>query len=490
MLLSRPRIEQEECLLSYLIRVSEKNGFKHVGHLLHYAGLNWKNTRAPVHQILSGEFQVAPLLQSLGLPECRSRVAPIYQSFARVIDTPNILGSYPKVCPECLEELGYAKYQWVLLPVVACPRHKRVLVDVSPISGQRLGWYRQYLNRFDGEDSHIRPVPRRATSVAIQQSLHVVSLLTGRRSGGSIPGVLRGLDFREALSLIHFIAHYQTRLLGGSFRPAGMQNNELAQSYQKVWETLQVWPDSLYALLSQYVDNPMSKKGRGGLNKHFRDLYERLHRKQENQGIARIKVEFDRYIEQYWPGVLEPGRITRIQLAPTSRNIISKKDAANILGARLPRIDRLVQQGRMTPVVFMGKAHYLRDQVEELAREISSNWTMTEACEALEITRYELKQLLDAGVIPVLQKPGSLNRDWVIDKAQCLSLIKVLRKKARESESPPGTVSMAGTQRRGFSIVRLVLAMQSGELEYGVATDVDGTTSLKQFMAFKINKMA
>ena len=40
-------------------------------------------------------------------------------------------------------------------------------------------------------------------------------------------------------------------------------------------------------------------------NKHFRDLYERLNRQKENQGVARIKAEFDRYIERYWPGVLE-----------------------------------------------------------------------------------------------------------------------------------------------------------------------------------------
>ena len=54
MLLARPSIEPNECLVSYLIRISEKNGFKHIGHLLRHAGLAWKNNRVPVHQILTG----------------------------------------------------------------------------------------------------------------------------------------------------------------------------------------------------------------------------------------------------------------------------------------------------------------------------------------------------------------------------------------------------------------------------------------------------
>ncbi|MFT6551023.1 MAG: hypothetical protein ACJA1I_001056 [Zhongshania marina] len=161
-----------------------------------------------------------------------------------------------------------------------------------------------------------------------------------------------------------------------------------------------------------------------------------------------------------------------------------------MLGSRLERIDKLVQQRRITPIVFKGKAHYQRDQVEALANEISSNWTMAEACEALEVTRYRLKQLLDAGAIPAIQKPDSLNRDWVVDKLGCLDLISVLRSNARKSEPPSGTLSMAGVQRQGYSIVQLVMAMQSGELQYSVAADVDSTASLSQFFGFKINKMA
>ena len=489
MLLSRPPIISEECLVSYFIRLSEQNGFKHIGHLLRYAGLNWKNNRAPIYQILCGEYDTASLLVTLGLSEYQSKIASVYRSFQRVTDTPYIVVKSPRVCPECLEELGYCKYQWALLPVIACSRQKSILVDQSRATGKKLGWYRQHLNRFDGGDDPITATGMHVPSSSIQQSLYVEALLAGKQPNSSIPVVLLGLEFREVLTLIHFIAHYQARLLAGSFKPAALQCYELAHVYENVWQTLQDWPDSFYSLLSQYVDRPMSMKGQTGLNKHFRDLYERLHRQQENRGIGRIKAEFDRYIEEYWPGVLEPERISRIQLASATRNIISKKEAARILGSRFERIDKLVQQGRITPVVFKGKAHYLRDQLEAFANEISSNWTMAEACDALQLTRYQLKQLLDAEIIHVLQKPDSLNRDWVIDKAHSVQLVEALRKRARKSAPPPGVVSMAGVQRQGYSIVQVVLAMQRGGLEYGLISDDDYPASFQQFVAFKINKV-
>ena len=270
------------------------------------------------------------------------------------------------------------------------------------------------------------------------------------------------------------------------FTPSRIQNNELGEVYEQVWEVLRNWPDSFYELLSQYVDQPMSNKGLGGINKHFRDLYERLHRQKENQGVARIKAEFDRYIERYWPGVLESNRFKRIQLDPTSRNIITKKYAASILGSRGERIDKFVLQGRLSLIIFKGKGHYKRDQVEALANEISSNWTMAEACEALKLTRYQLKQLLDENLISALQKPNSLNRDWVIDKAQCLELIDRLVKKARRTEHSSAVVSKAGIQRKGYSIVQLVLAMLHGEVEFSIDSSINHVFSFKRFTEFRV----
>nr|MBP8038647.1 hypothetical protein [Prevotella sp.] len=179
--------------------------------------------------------------------------------------------------------------------------------------------------------------------------------------------------------------------------------------------------------------------------------------------------------------------ITRIQLTTRERNVVSRKEAAKILNCHPDRVDKLVQQQKLTPRGFEGKKHYSREQVEGLAIQISSNWTMDEACEALQLTRYQLKQLLDAGILHTLQRPDTFNRDWIIDKVQCQQLIVSLCQKARKKTPPSGALSMTSMQRRGYSIVRLVLAMQAGQIEFGYSHDVEHPLSCKQFTDFTLN---
>ncbi|MFT6872805.1 MAG: hypothetical protein ACJAVN_001817 [Roseivirga sp.] len=93
---------------------------------------------------------------------------------------------------------------------------------------------------------------------------------------------------------------------------------------------------------------------------------------------------------------------------------------------------------------------------------------------------------MDANIIQSLQKPSNLNRDWIIDRAQCLILIDELNRKARKARPPSDVVSMAGIQRQGYSIVQLFLVMLSGKVEYGVSFEKARPTSLKHFIDFKI----
>ncbi|MEY8200179.1 MAG: TniQ family protein [Colwellia sp.] len=490
MLLFRPKIQKDECLVSYLIRVSEHNGFKHIGYLLHHAGLDWKNLHAPVHQILTGEFDLSGYLAVLGLSGRKPETAARYQTFKRIIDTSYIFVKYPKVCPVCLAEKGYCLSKWVYLPVLVCSKHNVLLVDVQKQTGTRLSWYRQKLDRFQSNSGAIEVDESPMDSSMLEFSNYFELLAVNANVNPATPAILCGLDFREALTLLNFLAHYQARLAGKAFKPVSMEAHLLALRYLAAWKIIQDWPHSFYSMLSQYIEHPMSSTGVTGINKHYRDLYECLHRQQGNQGIARIKMAFDRYIQAYWPGLVESARITRINLSSPTRSILSKKEAAKLLDCRPERIDKLVQLERLSLIDFKGQSHYLREEVMRLANMIAANWSMDEACEALQVTRYQLKQLLEAEISLVIQKPDKLNRGWLINRAQCEALVASLRQKVRKGSSPDNTVSMAGVQRQGFTIVRLISAMQSGQVEYGVCAETEHPDSLKQFIEFKIHKSA
>lgn len=483
-LLARPKAYSNECLMSYLIRLSELNGFKNVGHLLNFAGLDWKNNRAPVRKILTGDYDLSSHFSKLGIENFASPATHDYLSFKRVIDTPYLFVKYPKVCPKCLKQLGYCNYRWAFLPIVACNIHSTLLIDVYEKNGKRLSWYREKLDGKDQQCGPLKVISLKATSPVLQFNLYIDSLLTKSSVKSKVPPVMKGLSLREALSCINFLAHYMARVRGGHFHPYQMENSYLAAIYVDVWALLKQWPDGLYALLSQFIDNPMSSRGVAGLNKHYRDLSEQLHRRKENRGILLIKEEFDRYIGAYWPGILDKDRLTRINLPSTVSNIISKKIAASILTCHPERIDKLVTLKLLSRVIFKGKAHYLRDEAEALVDFLNSNWTMSQACTALQITRYQLKQLLDANILVPIQKPGKLNRDWIVNRQLGEELVERLIKNSRLGPPPMKFVSMAGIQHQGFSIVDLILIMLDGSVSYSYELDEEHPFSIQQFTEF------
>ena len=147
-------------------------------------------------------------------------------------------------------------------------------------------------------------------------------MIASNKPDHSIPAILDGLTLREALTLLHYLAHYHSRLQGEVFKPLVLDNQTLAQHYLDIWQMLQDWPDSFYTMLSQYIDQPMSQYGVAGINKHFRDLYERLHRQRYNDGIARIKTAFDQYINAQWPGLLN---LCLLYTSPSPRDLSTSR---------------------------------------------------------------------------------------------------------------------------------------------------------------------
>lgn len=484
-LIYRPVINKYECPLGYLVRLSEGNGFRHLGLLLAHAGLGWKNNRAPVRKILEGEFELGGILRSVGIDNFA--LTPRLQSSHKISKTRNIFVKHPKLCPYCVEEDGYCKYSWSFLPVIACSKHNVLLVDTSSNHEARLSWYRGSILSI-GEDGNVTNADAKsAQKKVLDISMYFEGLIKSQFTVRSMNPVLVGLDLHEAWSLTYFIAHYHLRLKGKQFQPLQYSNLELAAILSDVWSLLKNWPDSFYQMLSQYIDTPMSKRGSAGINKHFRDISEQLHRDGNNKGIQRIKAEFDRYIEAYWPGALNTQNYSRINVSLDSRSIITKKEAARILSCRPERISKLVSSNRLTVVIFKGKAHYQRDEVVAYANMVADNWTMSEASEQLDISRFQMKQILDEKIVGSIQEPDQYNRDWIIDRDSCESLIEDLINKARRGVNSDNGVSLDGIQRQGYAIPDLLKAMLAGRVTYCEQLHSDKPLSLKRFGQFLIS---
>lgn len=57
-----------------------------------------------------------------------------------------LVRSFPRICPNCVEELGYCRLAWDLALCVACMRHQRALVEVCPLCARALSWNRSAMN--------------------------------------------------------------------------------------------------------------------------------------------------------------------------------------------------------------------------------------------------------------------------------------------------------------------------------------------------------
>ncbi len=486
-LLIRPRRYPDECIVSYLIRISESNGFHHIGHLLQHAGLPWKNLRAPAHQMITGEYDIEPYFSYLGLDYTQPRTADIFKLSQSPSFTTKIFVKTPKICPICLEASGYCSDLWCHIVYTACIKHKLLLVDTNPHTGKRLSWYRRHLDRFTEDDPfpHGDTLPK-ASPDTLAFTRTMACLIENRNTPKSMPTVLRGLNFSEALSIIHFIAHYQYRLFHKTlFAPITLDNLTVSQHYTQAWKSLKHWPQGFHLLLSQYIDNPMSNRGQSGINKHFRDIHEKLYRQRDNSGIARLRAAFDQFIELNWPNAIQTNRLSRISLSSDERPLISQKDAQRILNCREPRIHSLISQGKIKPQQFKGKIYFNRDEINSLAKLYEDNWSMEQAIIETELSRYQLKQLLDAGLVKALQKANCQNRDWLICKKSWESQISDFQNFAQKTDITRGK-SLIDFQKQGFSIVDLFNLLTNHQLLYNFTPNKKAHRSFKQISNFRL----
>jgi len=486
-LLVRPKIYPKECIVSYLVRVSETNDFKHIGHLLQHAGLPWKNLRAPTYQMLTGEYDIEPYFSALGLEYIKPRTAEIYDSTRSPSFTTKIFVKHPKICPQCLAEEGYCQDIWSYIPYTSCHKHKLMLVDTDPQSHARLSWYRGSQNKFSIGDIETIAAQKSASADNLAMSKTIAYLIVRQELPKSTPPILKGLTFSEALSVIHFIAHYQYRLFHNElFAPTSMDNLTVSHHYTEAWKTLKKWPKAFYLLLSQYIDSPMSERGQSGINKHFRDIHEKLHRQRTNKGISRLRFAFDQYIDLKWPSAIQVNRLSRISLSSNERPLINLKEARRILQCRPERIRKLIQQDQLQVHHFKDKAHFMREEVQSIANRYQSNWTMEQACSEIELSRYHLKQLLDANLINALQRADNQNRDWLICKKGWLKQVNTLEKLATKSCALNG-ISLCGLQKNGFSITEVFQLIQNKRVQFQFTRNGAKPYSFKQVSNFHLN---
>jgi hypothetical protein len=130
--------------------------------------------------------------------------------------------SFPRVCPNCLRELGHCRIAWDMALTVACVRHRRVLLDRCPSCQRALSWNRPGLDvcscgfAFEMEDVPEPPtaselflarvIDQRMDDFGSPECGHDVASVVDDEAAQALSALLRNLSLDGVMRIVYALA--------------------------------------------------------------------------------------------------------------------------------------------------------------------------------------------------------------------------------------------------------------------------------------------
>jgi hypothetical protein len=307
-LLITPKPEKDEGFISYLLRLTEANGYDTPSWILSlseidYMELQWKFTfvfsRSQKLDNLAKltSSTLDDLLSLLYLPaksQGPNEDNHEYDFFGALLNRSIIRPHYPKVCPKCLAESSYSLRIWDCSLVTTCPIHECALLDSCPDCKRRIKCVRNKLCVcFCGCDwreinSTLLPEEQLTVSRRIYQ---LCGVIPEEQSLTENETPLQNLGLRDFIRVIVFVAGLFGKLAWATGRPSRsikLQNKELHTLFTKAHKVFESWPLNFHQFLR------VQSKGKKRLNPHNGEL------------DTALKREFGSFYERLYEDLREP----------------------------------------------------------------------------------------------------------------------------------------------------------------------------------------
>ncbi|KEI72972.1 TniQ family protein [Endozoicomonas elysicola] len=446
MLLYRPIPYEDECLLSYLIRLAEGNGIGSPAGIMNLAGYGNKSGKLRAKNILTGKSEIKGISKILDLSIDVIREISFQEiedgGFYLVSGIKIPLGlvrfNNPRVCPGCIKEYGYGLAIWNVVAITSCPEHKCSLVDCKIGKDKRLTWYRNKLNSFPNDDKIYLCDGRPVSNDSLLLSDTILKVVDGNCK--ELHEDFRGIAIEDFLSLLYWLSFWKHRAdsheMGVKARNKlpiqSWSNHDLNSFFMKGWRAIKNWPVAYYKILEYYSENPMSASGIHGVTLCFRDIYRILKGDNNCRWNELLNKEFDYYIAQIWSGrylsKMKKMKLESKDLRYISRSQVCKKlrcDIGTVIRYERLGIIKLVERGK-------GAAIYERAQVEELEVRLRNKLDFKDVCALLHVQRAVLRRLVNSGVIKTFIKPSSDNKKYIFLKEDVESFINMAKRNAKK----------------------------------------------------------
>lgn len=459
-------VDGGETLKGYLLRLTEANG---------YADPSWVEGPSLLPRgYATRPSDLAGLSRLTGVDADRlSRLAcwPVPGRAARVAFgpggpvSPSVLDLvHPKVCVACLREAAWARREWDVAVLLACPRHGVPLLDACTACGSRLAWRRSALARCAcGSDLSEPQAEAPARLVALSRML--ADLAAGRRPCLPYAAPVRDLD--AAARLAWFVASDLSADPGG-WRSLHMSKPRVtaAAAAVEAAPVLLDWPGGLHAWLAGR-HRPAATGA--GVRAAFGAVLHRLMASLRGPGFAFLHEEIRNWLADEWRG----GHVKPWSplFAPRGgARVLSGRQAAERLAVRPDRVAGLIAAGTLggeSRRAGSRRVHLVPvEAVEELERRSAATLPVERVAHRLGVSRGQAARLARSGLLDAAPGLHGRARGRSFEEGALAALGDRL---ARQASPPPANAGDGRTlaelsRSRRTDFVELLRGVLDGRL--------------------------
>lgn len=371
-LLITPKPEKDEGFISYLLRLTEANGYDTPSWILSlsridYMELQWKFTfvfSCPEELKELAKLTrnaLSDLIELLYLPAPSPKNITCddnYNLYGAFFNRSIIRPHCPKVCVKCLNESGYCRRIWDCSLVTVCPIHECLLVDTCPKCKRRLKAIRNRLSVcVCGCDwSQLQTDLRRVHEIAVSRRIYqLCGLQPLDHHSKERLNPLQNLALQAFVIVLTFIAGLECEMSWATGRPSKsikLRNEELHTYITKAYQVFENWPHNFHQFLDKKSKgavrfNPRDGKLDTALKEEFGALFKRLYGDLREPQFNFLREAFGQYLNNRLIGQQEnPDRVSSTP-ASTDDTYISVTEARRLLKVSHNSLLDLVKTGEI-----------------------------------------------------------------------------------------------------------------------------------------------
>lgn len=453
----------EENLIGYVVRLTEINDYDTPSWILQLSGIkNYLHSKC--NFVCNSSIDLSYLAWLTGLSLDRLSLLqymrvniesfgegylmcglPVPQYMIRI--------NKPKVCPECLDALGYARRVWDFAPLTACPLHGRMLLADCPSCGKPVTWSRKRLSICQCGYDWRKTTAIRVQNYELNVSRYIYELCGLTDCGPAKEYATRDnplleLDLCTFTSALFFVASQFNGIIDtrGKHLAPSKTNLEIHILLSRAFQVFEQWPKNFFGFLDWRRAHSHDENFVKGLRRDFGQYKSALYLQLSSVKLNFMRDAFEEYLATNWDGGNASVIVRVNRSSQHRRKYLSRREAKDALRIGVRRIDRLIEIKTLKAIVHQQGASKLilieAASVVELKLRLEKALGIKQVEMLLGITSKRIKELVKTNLLHPFRGPSiDKNSDWKFDSSEVKALLHALKQKV-SGDAPRDTNSM------------------------------------------------